>query len=526
MQAHLGLFTDPWGTDGNGTHGSRSPSGDNPGSSLSLRFALRVARRRWRLCLAVAVAGALMGVGVHFAVPHAYSSSSDLYLTEPAASTPADAMANDVGLLQTRAVAARALAALHLRIPASTFLSSYKGVAQTNSILTVTIGAPTRADALARNRALDAAFLELRARQFRLQTNAVVSVLRSQISTTEGHLQTLNRAITQASGRADTKSATLLTNLINQRSNDQTQVVQLQGTIQQDLVALASVTQGSRVLDPPALLKQSAHKALAEDGLAGLVGGFAVAFALIASATLISDRPRHREDVATLLGAPIELSLQSTTRLPGGPVRRLGHFLRHTSPSLKTLERHLRAHVEATPCKALAIVTIGAPTVAARAVLQVATSLASEGKAVLVADVVDERPLAHLVGASKTRGLRTVSVAGHPVQIFVGTGDPADMVQTPIPASTDVVLVLTDTDPSFGAHHLAAWVSEAVVLVAREKTTSTRIAMGAELLRHEGISIRAGFLFGAFPEDDTLGVMRRSYAPLAPHHFDAEVAPS
>lgn len=520
MTTNADLFTDPWSTTGTSSNGAHSaPSGDS-GSALSLRAVWRACRRRWRLCLAVAILGAVAGAGMHFLAPRKYSSQSSLYLYEPTFNN----MSNDVGLLETRAVASRALHDLHLHMGTNALLASYSGVGQTNEILSLTVSGPTQAAALARNRALDAAFLSLRAKEFRLQNSAVVTLLRSQISALESQIHALDRSVAAAATKSSKQAENHLTDLINQRSSDQAQVVQLQGNVQQRLIAATAFTRGSKVLDPPAVVPGSAHKAIAKDALAGLVVGLALAFGAVAFTALLSDRPRRREDVAALLGAPIELSLGRQPRLPGAPGRRLDHLLERPSPSLLMIQRRLRAHLEAAPGRAIGVVSVGADDVAALAVVRLATSLAAEGRHVVLADTARNRPLAQLVAEPPEPGhLQPVTIGGQHVELFVGTEDPGDMAQQRVPDAADAVIVLADPDPAFGATHLAAWVSHAVVLVARERATSAGIATTAELLRHEDVAVRSGILLGTFPDDDTAGLVRRHLSPLGPRRFGTGV---
>ena len=103
------------------------PDRPEPGAFVSLRVLTAAAGRHWRLLSAAALVGLVIGAGFHLVVPRKYASTTDLFLTEPAASDPAQAMANDTSLLQTRAVAKRAVAALHLHSTPDSFLASYQG---------------------------------------------------------------------------------------------------------------------------------------------------------------------------------------------------------------------------------------------------------------------------------------------------------------------------------------------------------------------------------------------------------------
>ena len=117
----------------------------------------------WRPLVAVALVGMLLGAGLHLVVPRKYAATTSLYLTEPAASDPAQAMANDVSLLQTRAVAEqrRRRAPPPHHAPRAS-LRSYQGVASSNAILVDHRGAALPADAVSRADAVAKAFLAVR----------------------------------------------------------------------------------------------------------------------------------------------------------------------------------------------------------------------------------------------------------------------------------------------------------------------------------------------------------------------------
>src|ERR1700685_2413458 len=83
-----------------------------PQAMIDLSILKEAVHRRRRIWVSAALIGMLLGAALQFALPIRYSPVTDLYMTEPANEEPGSAIANDVSLLETRAVAQRAVSAL------------------------------------------------------------------------------------------------------------------------------------------------------------------------------------------------------------------------------------------------------------------------------------------------------------------------------------------------------------------------------------------------------------------------------
>lgn len=507
MTAEIEVPRESWVFDDESSLDVNDPMVERATTPLSLRVVKSAVRRRWRLCLAFAVIGAAAGAGLHLVIPPKYAASSDLYMAEPANSTPGQAIADDVSLLQTRAVAQRAVQNLHLHETATAFLSTYTGRVISNSILSVTVTAPTPASALDRTTVVSRVFLALRAEEFRLQTNVVVDGLRRQIAALNNQIGTLDSSINalSASQGVSQPSGINLTTLVNQRSSDATQITQLQAEIQQNLLNQESIQQVSRVLDPAAPVVKSTKKVFAMDGLSGLVAGLSLAVGGVALGALLTDRPRDRAEIAAALESPVELSVPRLRRRRLARRRPSKRSLERPVQSVQMIERRLRARLESAPDSALGIVTLEAPEPAALATGLLACSLVGEGKSVFVADAARGRPLAAVFGVQEV-GLHTISIHRRSVRLLVAPVDPAEMTKKDVPDDVDAVLVLADVDPALGAEHLRAWVSDAVVIIGEGKSSVTRISATGELLRQADVAVRSGILVGSLPTDDTSGV--------------------
>ena len=307
------------------------------------------------------------------------------------------------------------------------------------------------------------------------------------------------------------QSSDQLTDLVNQRSADESQVSQLRAQVDQALVNEQFTDRTSSVLDPAAVVPVSAKKVVLTDALSGLVAGLAVGLAAVIFGALLSERPPDRSTVAATLGAPVELSLERY-RSPRVMRRsRLSRRLREPSPTLRMIERRLRGHLESAPGSALAVVAVGTPEPTALAVGALALALSSEGHRVVVVDAADNRPLASILGlTSKPEAMETFQLppgGGPPVRVLVAPEDPLGMAQKPPPDDADALLVLASLDAAFGAEHLAPWVTDAVMIISSRRTTLTRMQVSREMLHEAGISLRSVILLDSDPQDDSSGAL-------------------
>jgi capsular polysaccharide biosynthesis protein len=488
------------------------------GRVIHLRALGAAIRRRWRVWVIVGLVGLVVGASLHLVIPRKYSATSDLYLAIPSGANPADVTANNVALLQTDAVAQQAIAAGHLNMSPHALHTHSSGLAVSDSIMSITFTSSSPSQAVAGARALDQAFLSVQEQELRRQTDGLVRSLRSQISSLNSSINTLDTQIANQSSASAANNT--LTNLITERSGDQSQVSQLQGQIGQALTEEQSSNAVSHILDPATLVPVSAKKVLLVDGLSGLVAGLAIGFAVVLFGALFSEGAPDRGTVAETLGAPVGLSLE---RYRGPRLmrrRRLAHRLRAPDPAMRMIERRLRAQLESAPGSALAVVTIGASDLAALGVGALALDLSSEGRRVLVVDAADDRRLASMLGLSRTSDtmeMFPVPGDGHTsLRLLVAPPDPIQMAEKPPPDDTDALLILASLDPAYGAEHLAPWVSDAVMVLSTKGVTLARMDVGREMLSQAGISLRSVILLGSDPEDETSGVLSPRDLLLAP----------
>jgi len=489
-------------------------SNDDPGLGpmIGLRALMATIRRKRRVWLITGLVGLTVGASLHLAIPRKYTAVTDLYLAAPAGADPAQVMANNVSLLQTEVVAQRAVTAGRLNMTPHMLLSHYVGLAASDNIMSITFSGPSQIEATSGARAVARAFLAVQATELGLQTDALVRGLQIQISSFNNDIDDLNAKINSLSGATpDTQSSNQLTDLVNQRSADESQVSQLRTQVDQALVNEQFTDRTSSVLDPAAVVPVSAEKVVLMDALSGLIAGLAVGLAAVIFGALLSEQPPDRSTVVATLGAPVELSL-GRYRSPRVMRRsRLSRRLKEPSPILRMIERRLRGHLESAPGSALAVVAVGTAEPTALAVGAMALALSSEGHRVVVVDAADNRPLASILGLTTKpetmKGFQLSTRGGPPVRVLVAPEDPLRMVQKPPPDDADALLVLASLDAAFGAEHLAPWVNDAVMVLSTRRTTLTRMEVSREMLHEVGISLRSVILLDSDPQDDSSGAL-------------------
>lgn len=491
------------------------------GPMIGLRTLMKTLWRKRRVWLTTGLLGLIVGASLNLVIPPKYTAVTDLYLTQTPGADPVLVMADNVSLLQTEAVAQQAVTMGRLNMSPSVLVHHYTGVSLSDNIMSIKFSGPSPNEAVAGAKAVAQAFLALQARELRLQTDVLVRGLRSQISSLNTSIGNLNTQINSLSGPSRNQRTTdQLTELVNQRSGDQSQVTQLQAQAEQALLNEQSVDHVSHVLDPAELVPVSTRRVTVKDALSGLVAGLAVGLAAVIFSSLLSERVPDRSTVAATLGAPVELSLgrQHSPRVMRRS--RLSRQLREPSPSLRMIERRLRGHLESAPGSALAVVTVGAGEPAALAVGSLALALSSEGHEVVVVDAADQRLLASIFGLpSKPQTMETFqlsAVEGSPVRVLVAPEDPAQMAEKPPPDDADALLVLSALDPAFGAEHLASWVTDAVMILSPRGVNLTRLRIDREMLREAGISLRSVILLGSDAQDESSGALGRGDRRLAP----------
>ncbi len=272
------------------------------------------------------------------------------------------------------------------------------------------------------------------------------------------------------------------------------------------------MTRGSSVLTPGTLVPASSAKLFGFDGLAGLLGGLVIGLAYVAVQAVISDRLRRRDEVASLLGAPVELSLVPLRVPKRHQERWVRRSVLEPRKEISALAGYLRQRgVRQGGRKTLLVVAVDDLTVPAAALALLGKRLADEGESVLMADLTDEGLLAESVEDLWVDHPSLADRSGGRLQVFTPTADDRnEVVEPPWAATSDgvnAVLVLTTVDPARGAWHLD-WAKQAVVAVTAGRSSAQRVSSTAALLRAAGITIRSGVLLGADADDESIGLLQ------------------
>ena len=237
-----------------------------------------------------------------------------------------------------------------------------------------------------------------------------------------------------------------------------------------------------------------------------------IGIAYVAVEAVVSSRLRRRDEVASLLGAPVELSLKPV-RIPK---RRSERWIRSSAlepqGEVATFSGYLRrrgvSHGEGTT---VLLVALDDLTVPAAALGALAKRMADRGESVLVADLTSEGILARVLRDLPIDGPTVADRPGGTLQVFMPSPDAMGEITEPTWAPTGdgarSVLVLSTIDPAGGAWHLS-WAKEAIVSVTAGRSSAQRVSSAAVLLRAAGITIRSGVLIGTDAQDESIGLLQ------------------
>ena len=494
------------------------PPGEEYSAGLpGLRFISAAARRGIRVWAITAAVGLVLGLGLY--VKHqSYQASTSVVLVPNPAEQPAEAIITDTALAQSRTVAERAERQLGLQESAGSFSGSYKVAVVTDRVLLFTVSAPSSSEAVARARAVAAAFLAYRAQQARAQQQHVIGALQQEVTQTKQQITALKGEISRAGAQpASPVRQAKLTALRGQLAQLQLQVPTLQQALTSNKVSMRVTTtqlvQGSQVLDPATASPSGRIKHAALYILGGLVAGLVVGLALVIIRALVSDRLRQRDDVAHALDVPVRLSV--------GPVRVRRGLAAAQRPEVQRIAAHLR---DALPRRGsapagLAVVAVDDPAVPALSLVSLAAACAREGQQVVLADLCPRAPAAGLLGVREP-GISTGRADGAELTVVVprdsvapaGPLHPAassaarrDPELTRACQGADILLSLVQLDPALGGEHLATWASGAVVMVTAGAASWAKIHAVGEMIRLAGTRLVSAVLIGADKTDESLG---------------------
>lgn len=478
-------------------------------------------RQAW-LWVTTALLGLAMGAAAFTVKPPPYKATTSVLVAQSPSLPPQDQILTEVALVESRTVAQAAMRSLGLPVSVKAverFSASISATPLTDRVIQITVKGTSSSRAVSAARATATAFLLIRNDELRSAERLTVASLAEQITTGKQRLQVLT-------ARIDALRASGLT--VSQQSNLaalEGQQSQLKGTLSgleqaattfesSTAVITASMVHGSQVLDPAIPLPRSRLRYPLLYFGGGLFGGLAAGLGFVIVRALVSRRLRRRDDIARVLGGPVLLSV--------GRVRASGPLTRSwptaaRRPAIHKIVACLRGSLPVgQDTSTLAVIAVDDLRVPALTIASLASSLARDGKRVLIADLTPSMAVGRLLGVTEV-GVKLTEADGHEVLVAVpepGTGLPQGPVKTSSSAgqqlerayrTADIMLTLATLDPAVGADHLPTWASDAVVMLTAGVSSVTKIHSVGEMIRAAGTALTSAVLLGADRSDESLG---------------------
>jgi len=437
--------------------------------------ALAAALRRKRgTIFALAIIGACAAMLVTLVLPVAPSATSLVYVRFPDGTDATQLMSTELTVLSSRAVAQSALHAMGSKEDPSALLAKYKGTIAGTSVIRITATGGNAETARRRADAVAKAYLAYRARLAQDQVDATTSALRAQQARLRHQIAVDDGLINTAASRGE--QGQTITDVVDDRQQSSVAAQQIDATIQSNQVAAQSVAGASRVIDAAYVAPTSLKRALAKNAVTGLLVGLVLGVGGVLFASVVTTRLRRRADIAAALQAPVVLSVG---RVAPSRRRRFVARAARAARANRDFERvvgHLDRTLTLTATRALVVVSIDSLDVTRLAVLTLADRLRGRGLAVSLVNETKE-PLVD----SDARA--------------------ADEV------GGDIVLVLAVLDPADGAEHLREWGPNVVAIVTAGRSSESKLATNATMLRSASLDLGAVVLVGSDASDTTLGLV-------------------
>ena len=185
-------------------------------------------------------------------------------------------------------------------------LGKAPGLAVSDNVMKITVTGPSKAEAIRRANAVATAFLAFRSQQYNAQAKAVNAGLGRQIASLQSDATNLSNEI---NGSVPIPAGKTVSDLVSQRAQDTSSIVNLEQTVQQNQVSSVSLAKGSQIITPGTVAPGGKVKAFALAGATGLIAGLGIGVGIVLIGEFTSNKLRRREDIAGVMGAPIELSV-------------------------------------------------------------------------------------------------------------------------------------------------------------------------------------------------------------------------
>lgn len=488
-----------------------SPPGVVPGAWVSLHYLRSALQRRWWVIATTSSIGVLLALAALFLLPVPTTAASTVLLTHSPTDDPLTAIQTDQSLLETRTVSESVVEQLALPVTPDEFRSSFISSQLSTELVEIELKAPSAGEAVRRLNALATTFLEFRNTQLKGQTEHTIQANDDQVSRLQASVSQLtqqyNAALAQGNGQ-------VASDALNRKSQLLTQIAALQSENQAAEVEVDSVTSASHVIDAAAVVPVSEPKRVVLGVMSGLIIGGGLGLAVVFVHTLLSNRLRRREDVATALGRPVAFSAGSVrARVPWRRSRR--------RRSLDVLAKGLATLVptgngDSGGRVSVALIGVGDLPSAATVLLAAARQLQASGERLFLVDLTGERWLMKVRRASRADlPIHSPHERGGPSYGRLSLATSAEIgLEESDPlhdewASASVVLVLGEIELGVGTGHLGIWAEHSVLLVGAGKATAELLRSIARMLTRTGPALEFAMLVRADRTDESVGLPRR-----------------
>jgi capsular polysaccharide biosynthesis protein len=501
-------------------------AGANQPSLVSLQFLMSALRRRWRFWAAFACAGLVLGLTWAVVTPAKSVGTVTVLLTHDASTDPEQAMATELSLLRTRAVAIDVIDELGLDMTPEELQESVVVTQLSTTVLVLDVPGTDDADAVARAGAVADSYLAFRTEQIESQSEAMIVGHEERLEALQSEAERITRqydALTRSEVAAQDQAGDLLA----RRSQLNTEINSVQQVIQDETLRTSAVLAGTSVIDPATIVPRSEKKRLVLAGGSGLVVGGALGVGLVLSMALTSTRLRRREEVAVALETPVRFSVGDlqrrwTARLPGrssASEQDLQVVVRGLDSALAPRKRVSK---KARPPR-MALATVDNVEAGVLIICSLAAQFTHRGLSVFLVDLSETGDLEATLTRTLDQDHHQTDPAAAPV-VFRPEGVPS-LARGPVgspphvasdlpgedplrPAwdSADVVLTLAEVDPAVGVDHLKSWADQVVLLVTAGRSSAERLRTTAGLVRSSGLKLPFAVLVGADRTDESLGL--------------------
>ncbi|AUY52575.1 Wzz/FepE/Etk N-terminal domain-containing protein [Streptomyces sp. CB01881] len=359
-----------------------STTSESPAAAplLDLQQLVAAVRRRRRLWCSLALVGLLLGAAVAVLMPPPPSAVVKLLVAHEG-DQPNDSgtlIRTDVAVLQTTAIAGKALQALGAPDKPEDFMKAYTGLGLTNNLLEIDVTGRSDAEAVARAKALADAFVADHVRRIQEAADAEAKALLDQQGRMREELAQINQAIGDGAQQNGPKASASLESLYSSRADLTSRITEFGQRAAAARVGTPRLVAGTQIVDAPHVVRKSLPVTAATDAAIGLVLGLVVGLAWAAVGTVVADRPVLRRDIAANLGASVVAEFR---RRPRGPAGRLqGRRARVARTRLTTtLARTVRGSAEA-----VSLLELGCAGSTSEIALDLGRALGEEGPVVVV----------------------------------------------------------------------------------------------------------------------------------------------